>query len=84
MPCTVIKSRVWIHAISGKTVSPYGSCPWPNDNDKPNWSMVDRGWTIQNPDGTIGCGRPASATEAEAQALADRLNARGFRGMNQD
>lgn len=83
MPCTVIVSRIWLHAKNGRTASIYGSCPWTNDNDKPNWSVVERGWTIQNPDGTIGCGRPPCATRQEAQDLADKLNARRFSGMNQ-
>lgn len=83
MPCTVVTSRAWRHMLTGQTVSLYGSCPWLNDNDRPNWSIVDRGFTIQNPDGTIGCGRPPCATIEEAQELADRLNALRFTGVNQ-
>lgn len=83
MTCTVIVSKVWRHT-SGRTASIYGSCPWTNDWDKPNWSVVERGYTIRNADGTVGCGRPPCATREEAQALADRLNAVGFRGMMQD
>ena len=84
MPVTVIPSSVWRHAISGKTVSIYGSSPWTSAADKPHWTIVDRGWTIQNPDGTVGCGRPPFATKEEAQALAARLNQLGWRGMQQD
>ena len=83
MPVTVIPSRAWRHT-SGRTASIYGASPWTNPADKPNWALVERGWTTLNPDGTVGCGRPPCATQEEAQALADRLNARGFRGMIQD
>lgn len=82
MPCTVIPSRRWLHT-SGRTASLYGACPWTSDADKGNWTVETSGFTIQNPDGTIGCGKPASATVEEAQALADRLNACRFTGMNQ-
>lgn len=82
MPCTVIPSRQWRHT-SGRTASIYGSTPWTSEADKASWTIVDRGWTVQNPDGTIGCGKPPCATKEEAQALADRLNAIRFPGMSQ-
>lgn len=83
MPVTVIESKCWCH-VSGRTASLYGAAPWTSAADKPNWRIETRGYTIKNPDGTIGCGRPPCATREEAQALADRLNAFGFRGMQQD
>lgn len=83
MPCTVIPSRRWRHAPTGRTASLYGAAPWTSAADKGNWQIEESGFTIQNPDGTIGCGKPPSATIEEAQALADRLNARRFTGMNQ-
>lgn len=82
MPCTVIESKSWLHT-SGRRASIYGAAPWTNETDRPNWQIVTRGWTVKNPDGTIGCGRPPCATIEEAQALADRLNALRFTGMNQ-
>lgn len=84
MPCEVIESRVWKHRVTGRTVSPYGAAPWLGEADRPNWELQVRGFTVRNPDGTIGCGKPPCATREEAQALADKLNARGFRGMMQD
>ena len=83
MPCTVIPSRRWRHVPTGRTASPYGASPWTSEADRPNWTMENNGWTIENPDGTIGCGRSPCATYEEAQALADRLNAHNFQGMNQ-
>lgn len=82
MPCAVIESKCWRH-ISGRTASLYGAAPWTSAADKANWSIESRGWTVQNPDGTIGCGKPPCKTQAEAQELADRLNATRFAGMNQ-
>lgn len=82
MPCTVIPSRRWRHS-SGRTASLYGASPWTSQADRANWQIEESGFTIQNPDGTIGCGKPPSATREEAQALADRLNARNFQGMSQ-
>lgn len=83
MPCIVIESKCWRH-VSGRTASIYGAAPWTDPADKPNWSIQTRGWTIKNPDGTIGCGRPPCKTFEEAQALATRLNFIGFRGMQQN
>lgn len=83
MPVIVIPSKCWRH-VSGRSASLYGAAPWCRESDKANWSIETRGWTIQNPDGTIGCGQSPCATREEAQALADRLNAIGFRGMQQD
>lgn len=46
----------------------------------PGFVLVEKGWTIKNPDGTYGNGRCAFATQAEAQAWID---ARPFwRGMS--
>jgi hypothetical protein len=82
MPVTVIPHKHWRH-VSGRTASIYGASPWTSQADKPNWTLVERGYTTLNPDGTVGCGRPPCATIEEAQALADRQNAIGFTGMNQ-
>ena len=82
MPVTVIPHRHWRH-VSGRTASIYGAHPATSQADRPNWTMVEHGWTTLNPDGTVGCGRPPCATQEEAQALADRQNAIGFTGMNQ-
>lgn len=84
MPCEVIESRVWKHLPTGRTASPYGVAPWLGEADRSNWELQVRGFTVRNPDGTIGCGRPPCVTREEAQALADHLNALGFRGMMQD
>lgn len=71
---TVIPSRVW-KATDGRTASPYGSCPWTSDADKPNWKIENVGYTVRNNvDGTVGVGK-APTTYAGAVELADKLNA---------
>jgi hypothetical protein len=68
----VIESKVWKHKVTGQLVSIYGACPWTVDSDRPNWEMVTRGWTVENPyTGEIGIGRPPWQTREEAQQFAD-------------
>lgn len=73
----VIESKVWIHAITGRTASIYGASPWFYLADRPNWSIVSRGWTVRdNVNGTVGIGRPPWANRDVAQAWADAENER--------
>lgn len=72
----VIPYRVWVHAITGARASIYGACPWPHSADKPNWSVQQQGFTVENlVEGTVGVGRPW-ATAQEAQAWVDAKHAR--------
>lgn len=67
----VVPYRVWQHA-SGKRASIHGANPVGD-----GWQVVDAGWTLYNSrSNTYGCGRAPSATQAEAQAMADSFNAR--------
>ena len=69
----VIPSRVW-ERDDGASASIYGSVPWIGDAEKARWSIVDQGWTVMNPrTGQVGIGCPPCASQAEAQALADKL-----------
>jgi hypothetical protein len=74
MPAKVIES-VCYRDQSGRTFSPYSSYI------PPDAERIVRGWTIAHPDGTVGLGRPAFITQAEAQAWIDAHP--NFPGMNQ-
>jgi len=73
----VIPARVWRHK-SGMfgDVSVYGAAPFGE-----GWEIVQKGWTIEHPDGTVGIGRAPFSSEEEAAAwIAKHPN---FPGMNQ-
>ena len=72
---TVIESRVWCNADTGARASIYGALPY--RGDKGAWQIVTQGWKIRdNREGTVGLGRAPFPTQADAQALADKFNAR--------
>lgn len=73
----VIPSKRWCNAATGQTASIYGAVPYTSNADKPNWAVETVGWTWRdNVRGTVGLCRVPAKTEAEAQAVADELNAR--------
>lgn len=77
MKYEVIESKAWIHALTGQTASIYGASPWFYMADRPNWSIVSRGWTVRdNVNNTVGIGRVPWANRDEAQAWADEENER--------
>lgn len=64
----IIESRVWIHAVTGARVSPYGAAPWTRESDRANWTLATVGYTVrENRKGTIGIGRLAFLTREQAQ-----------------
>jgi hypothetical protein len=72
-PIRVIPSKRLKHKITGRTASVYGAHPasgTPGDtwND---WEIVQVGWTVENDNGTVGCGRVPWATPEGAQAHID-------------
>ena len=77
----VCESRVWRNG-NGKTASIYGAVPWtggPGDT-REDWDLEVRGWTVRDmKTGAVGCGRPPFPTRDDAQAFADKYNARGKR-----
>ncbi len=65
----VVESRCWVNSSTGATASLYGSIPWTSEDDKANWSVVVKGYTIQNNQtGVIGGGRVPWKTREEAEA----------------
>lgn len=71
----IIPSRVYVHT-SGATASIYGACPWTSEAGKAEWRIVERGFTYEMSNGTVGCGRVPEATREEAEAFMARYNAR--------
>jgi hypothetical protein len=68
----VIESKVW-KRNDGATASIYGAVPWLSPGEEKRWKMVSRGYTVRDNDrGTVGIGRQAWATRAEAQAWVDK------------
>ena len=74
MKAKVVESRVWV-GPSGRTFSLYSS--W----KEPGSELVTKGYTIAWPDGTVGTGKPAFTTKAEAEAALAKYPA-NFPGMN--
>ena len=66
----LIEQKVWKHK-NGARASIYGSCPWLNDNDKPNWRIVVVGFTIRD-DKTGEVGRVGALYNPPAIDLTDR------------
>jgi len=65
----VIESRVHVHA-DGRTASIYGAHPGPG------FAVKSRGFVVRdNKNGIVGQGKRPYATQAEAQAAAERLSA---------
>lgn len=80
MPGTVIPARAYVHT-DGRRASIYGAVPWTSDAGKADWSIIETGFSIQHPDGTIGLGRVPFKTREDAQAWVDTHP--NFPGMNQ-
>ena len=72
----VIESKAW-KRDDGATASIYGAVPWTSPSEEKRWKIVTRGYTIRdNVSGTVGIGRQPWSTRGEAQAWADKANAR--------
>jgi hypothetical protein len=64
----VVESKVLKHKVTGKIISIYSAVTSADD-----WEVVTTGWTVHNPyTNQTGVGRPPWATQAEAQAYADK------------
>lgn len=64
----VIQARHWKNVVTGATASVYGACPWILDTDKPQWRVIDEGFTVRdNKTNTVGMGRKPFDTKAEAE-----------------
>lgn len=73
---TVVPKKYWKHKTTGQRVSIHGAVPYSGDADKDEWEVVEDGWTVYNDiTGTYGAySLKDDSTEAQAQAVADRLN----------
>jgi hypothetical protein len=66
----VIPAKSW-KRDDGKRASIYGSVPWRDGIEAKRWTVVEDGWTVQNPyNGEVGVGRPPWKTREEAEAWA--------------
>ncbi len=79
----VIPSKHWEHKTTGRRASLYGAVPWTGEagDGKEHWEVVENGWTIAWPDGTVGIGRIPFASADQAQKWVDEHPR--FPGMNQ-
>jgi hypothetical protein len=72
--------RVWYNANEDRKASIHGSCPWFDGSGEKNWTKIECGFTlkVEHKDGSVtyGLGRPPFASIEEANAAADRINAR--------
>ena len=70
---TIIESRCWTNTMTGQTASIYGAVPYTNEADKANWTVIQRGFTFQHPDGTVGNGRQPFKTKVEAETALAKI-----------
>lgn len=75
-----VEHFVWFNENADRTASLFGSCPWFDGSGEENWAKVSKGYTLKvtHKDGstTYGLGRKPFATEAEANAAANKINER--------
>jgi len=63
--------QFWQHE-TGQTASIHGAVPWTSALDKSRWKVVEKGFTLYNPNtNQYGIGRKPFDTRQEAQAYAD-------------
>ena len=71
MQIEIVKRKVWKNKLSHRTASLYGAVPWQTFNEKMDWEVVERGWTVKftsrNGSVTYGCGQPPFETLEEAE-----------------
>lgn len=72
----VIEARVWLNAINGRRVSPYGALPWVGGPQPNEWALISEGWTWAMDNNTIGMCRVPAKTREEAEAVMRENNAR--------
>lgn len=71
----VVASRRWFNSKNGQFASIYGSCPYYNNEDKKDWSIIEDGFSIRdNKTNTVGLGKRPHATRELAEAHAQKLN----------
>lgn len=70
----VVPSKVWQHA-DGRTASIYGALPWQSNEERNDWTLINRGWTIKDQKtNEIGRVCRGPLTLVAAQDLCEELN----------
>ena len=65
---TIVPYRYWQNQNTQAKASIFGACPWTSLEDKVNWSLISKGYTIRdNHNGTQGLGHPPCETMGAAQ-----------------
>jgi len=68
-----VESKVWVHKVTGRKVSPHGALPYVTELESREWELLTDGWTVYDAKfNTYGVGRPAWKTKAEAQTWIDK------------
>ncbi len=74
---SIIPHRHWHHTPTGRKASIFGAAPWTSEADKPNWQVVEKGytWECVHHDGsvTVGLSRVPAKTWDEAEAVRKRV-----------
>jgi hypothetical protein len=75
----VIPCRYWKNHVTGASASLFGAAPWTSEAERPEWSIVEEGftWRVTSRSGSvrIGLGRKAAKTREEAEAVAAKVRA---------
>ncbi len=61
--------KYWRNIKTGQKVSIHGACPWTNDNEKPNWEIVERGYTQVWSNNTTRNSGPLNECRAQARRI---------------
>jgi len=69
----VIPSRCWKNMVTGQTVSLYGSVPYLSEAEKDNWEVVEKGYTTENSNGTVG-GMQCINSSMSREEVVERVN----------
>jgi len=76
----VIPCRYWMNHVTGASASLFGAAPWSSEADRPEWSVVEDGftWRVTSRSGSvrIGLGRRPVETREEAESIAAEVRAR--------
>lgn len=78
MPGTIeiIPSRFWYNKHTQRKASIYGAVPYTTEAEKPDWGIVERGytWRVTNFDGSyqVGLGRTPAKSYEEAFEVAKK------------
>lgn len=87
MQIEIVKRKVWVNKLTHRVASLYGSVPWQTFNEKMDWEVVERGWTVKltSPSGyvTYGCGQPPFETLEDAEVFCkNHTNVTGSHWIN--